>query len=94
MKDYRDIVDEEQKMKPRLFSYPNWNESNTVFDFEDLNEEEMLVLCVRAQYAGDNHKVFIWKGPEFDEEAAADEVITPDDFIQKVMDKYWGCANP
>ena len=48
MKDYRDIVDEEQKVKPRLLSYPNWNESNTVFDFEDLNEEEMLVLCVRA----------------------------------------------
>ena len=33
---YRDDVIEEQKLKPKLFSYPNWNESITVFDFEDL----------------------------------------------------------
>jgi len=35
-------------MKPRLYKYPNPNESTTVFDFEDLEEEALLVLCVRA----------------------------------------------
>lgn len=45
---YRDDVAEEQKLKPKLFSYPNWNESITVFDFEDLQEDALLILCVRA----------------------------------------------
>lgn len=39
MQDYRDIVEEESKLKPKLFTYPNWNESQTVFDFEDLQED-------------------------------------------------------
>lgn len=48
MKDYRNIVEEENKFKPRLFTFPNWNESSTVFDFEDLLEDALLILCVRA----------------------------------------------
>jgi hypothetical protein len=39
MKDYRNIVAEENKTKPRLYTYPNWNESSTVFDFDDLVED-------------------------------------------------------
>ena len=45
---YRDDVIEEHKMKPKLYTYPNWNESITVFDFEDLQEDGLLILCVRA----------------------------------------------
>jgi hypothetical protein len=48
MQDYRNIVEEEKKYKPRLFVYPNWNESMTVFDFEDLQEDALLVLCIKA----------------------------------------------
>ena len=67
MRDYRGIVEEEQKLKPRLYVYPNWNESMTVFDFEELENDAFLVLCARAQHGvpgkeHDQHKVFIWKG--------------------------------
>ena len=99
MKDYRDIVSEEQKMKPKLYTYPNWNESSTVFDFEELTEENLLVLCVRAQHnipghEHDSHKVYIWKGMEFDEEEANNEVISIQEFQNRVMEQYWGCKNP
>lgn len=48
MQDYKDSVAEENKMKPRLYTYPNWNESTTVFDYEDLTVESFLILCIRA----------------------------------------------
>lgn len=99
MRDYRDIVEEEKKMKPRLYVYPNWNESMTVFDFEDLQDDALLVLCVRAQHgvAGhehDQHKVFVWKGAEFDEEEANNEVISVTEFTKRAMEQYWGCKGP
>lgn len=56
MQDYRDIVEEEKKYKPKLFVYPNWNESMTVFDFEDLQEDALLVLCVKAQIGVPGHE--------------------------------------
>ena len=75
MKVERDTVDEEQKMKPRLYTYPNWNESETMFEFDDLLQEHLLVLCVRANtgepgHEQDQHRVFVWKGLEFDSETA------------------------
>ena len=71
MEDYRDIVEEEKKTKPKLFKYPNWNEAMTVFDFEDLEEDALLVLCKKPIYEDDApekacNKVFIWRGSEFD----------------------------
>jgi len=57
MQDYRDIVEEEQKMKPKLYVYPNWREPTTVFDFEDLQEDSFLVLCVRAQIGVPGHEL-------------------------------------
>jgi len=99
MEDYRDTVAREQQLKPKLFKYPNWNESMTVFDFEDLEEDALLVLCVRAQigvpgHEHDQHKVFVWKGSEFDEEEANQEVINVQEFVNKVMEQYWACRNP
>ena len=38
MEDYKDIVEEEKKTKPKLYKFPNWNESMPVFDFDDLEE--------------------------------------------------------
>jgi len=86
-------------MKPKLYSYPNWTTPTTVFDFEDLQEDSLLVLCVRAQigtpgHEYDQHKAFVWRGSEFDEEEANNEVINVQDFINKAMEDYWGCANP
>jgi hypothetical protein len=99
MQDYRDIVEEEQKMKPKLYVYPNWTDPTTVFDFEDLQEDSLLVLCVRAQigvpgHELDQHKVYVWKGNEFDEEEANNEVINVQEFVNKSMEDYWGCKNP
>ena len=96
---YRDDVIEEQKLKPKLFSYPNWNESITVFDFGDLQEDALLILCVRAQHNVpghelDNHKVYIWRGSEFDDEEANNEVIGIQEFTNRVLEQYWGCKNP
>lgn len=83
MQDYRDIVEEEKKYKPKLFVYPNWNESMTVFDFEDLQEDALLVLCVKPQigipgHEYDQHKAYIWRGNEFDDEEANQEVVNID----------------
>lgn len=86
-------------MKPKLYTYPNWNESPTVFDYDDLIEDSFLVLCVRANVGEpghelDQHKVYVWKGNEFDEEEANNEVINCHEFVKKVMEQYWGCKDP
>lgn len=87
-------------MKPKLYTFPDWNEAQTVFEFDDLQDDAFLVLCVRALigvpgHEHDQHKVFVWKGSDFNEDEARDnEVITPEDFVQRVMEQYWGCRNP
>jgi len=45
MEEYIDIVEEEKKFKPRLFKYPDYKESMTVFDVEDWEDDALLVLC-------------------------------------------------
>jgi hypothetical protein len=98
IEDYRDSVEQDQKMKPRLYHYPNWSESVTVFDYEDLVVDAFLVLCVRAQigvpgHEHDQHKVFVWRGPEFEEEDS-EGLIESGEFVEKVMEQYWGCRRP
>lgn len=44
-------------MKPKLYVYPNWTDATTVFDFEDLQEDTLLVLCVRAQIGVPGHEL-------------------------------------
>lgn len=71
MQSYRDEVKIEQHFKPRLFTYPDFSKSNTIFDEDDLQQAEVLiVLCVRAQPEIDIEEdtVFVWKGPDFEEE--------------------------
>jgi len=98
MEDYKDIVEEEKKTKPKLYKFPNYDESMPVFDFDDLEEDACLVLCKKPIYDGDpikvSNKVFIWKGADFDNEEANQEVINVKEFIKMVMELYWGCKNP
>ena len=99
MEEYIDIVEEEKKFKPRLFKYPDWKDSMTVFDVEELEEDALLVLCKKPIFGEEEHKaqnkVFIWRGPDFDsEEEAGAEVVAVQDFIKLVMEQYWGCKSP
>jgi len=49
MEEYRDIVEQEKQYKPRLYTYPSADQSVAVFDEEDMEDDEaILVLCVCA----------------------------------------------
>ena len=87
MQDYREIVSNEQQFKPRLFSYPNSQESSTVFDLDDLNEEHLILLCIRANpdEGREDDELHIWRGPDFEEGD-----VNVDEFIHQVIVKYWG----
>ena len=81
MEEYTDIVAEEKKFKPRLFKYPDYKESMTVFDVEDWEDEALLVLCKKPIHGSDDelkstNKIFIWRGPDFDAEDANQDVVT------------------
>jgi len=65
MQNYKDEVQKEKFFKPRLFTFPDFTNSNTVFDYDDLqNEDSMMVLCVRAKPDLDEEDdiLYIWKG--------------------------------
>ena len=62
-------MQQEQSLKPKLFNYPEWDSPIAVFDFEELeNEDALLVLCVRKE-AGNEHRAdhvaYVWTGPDF-----------------------------
>ena len=79
MKDYKDIVQNEKQFKPRLFIYPNVEQSQTVFDMDDLSEENFLLLCIKANPEEDlEDQLYLWKGPDFEaqeEEGALDPSV-------------------
>ena len=54
MQDYRQEVDQEKYYKARLFTFPDAQSSSTVFEFDDLVEDQMVILCVRAQPNNEN----------------------------------------
>ena len=107
MEQYKETVEEERKYKAKLYTYPNWQESCTVFDDEDLLNDTLLVLCVKAQFGpglpegADRHKVYIWRGADFeeDEEDGIDETgakvsSSSKEFVSRAMEQYWGCHRP
>jgi hypothetical protein len=49
MQDYKVEVGNEQFYKPRLFTYPDLNNSTAVFEFEDLSDDLMVIVCARAR---------------------------------------------
>jgi hypothetical protein len=88
MNEYEDQVAEEQLYKVKLFQYPDWQKPSAIFDFEDLdNEEVLLVLCARSKPGDEMRKedtVFVWHGNEHDvsqEEAK--------EFVQKCAGVYY-----
>jgi hypothetical protein len=60
-------------LKPKLYSYPEVDKPTAIFDYEELEDQEaMLVLCVRQDLTSENrqqHVCFVWKGAEFDPES-------------------------
>ena len=90
MQNYKDEVGKEQLYKPRLYTYPDFSKSSTVFDDDDLqNEDALLVLCVRAHPEKDidEDTVFVWRGHEFDDDGG---MLSGKEFIDKVIELYWG----
>lgn len=71
--------------KPLLFLHPNYNEPLGIFDFEDLGEENLCVLCKNEEYV---KKVFVWKGLEFIGDARDEEA-----FVGEVIRNLWGENN-
>lgn len=69
MDEYKDQVKEEQTLKPKLFNYPEWDSPVAVFDFEELeNEDALLVLCVKKEQGNEaraDHIAYVWTGPTF-----------------------------
>jgi hypothetical protein len=102
--EYIDITKKEQTFKPRMFVYPQWNQSQAVFEMEDLEPEKFVVICrkERPQEFCSNEEeegiqlneniAFIWRGEDFEEigQGSGGDVIKSEDFVQKVMEQYWG----
>jgi len=70
MKEYEEQVEEENFYKLKLFTYPDLKNPSTIFDFEDIeNEESFLVLCAKAKPNDENRQedtCFVWHGSEHD----------------------------
>eukprot|EP00349_Pseudokeronopsis_sp_Brazil_P011017 CAMPEP_0202978972 /NCGR_PEP_ID=MMETSP1396-20130829/85249_1 /ASSEMBLY_ACC=CAM_ASM_000872 /TAXON_ID= /ORGANISM="Pseudokeronopsis sp., Strain Brazil" /LENGTH=119 /DNA_ID=CAMNT_0049718187 /DNA_START=2679 /DNA_END=3035 /DNA_ORIENTATION=- len=89
MQNYKEEVDEEQYYKPRLFVFPDAKSSTTIFDYDDLQQDQMIVVCARANPAADREKdeIYVWMGGEFEE---MEDNIAVESFIEEVKQKYWG----
>lgn len=71
--------------KPLLFLHPNSVEPLGIFDFEDLGDENLCVLCKNEEFV---KKVFIWKGVEFVGDNREEEI-----FVGEVIKNLWGEIN-
>jgi len=92
---YRSETEMEQFTKPKLYYYPDADKPSAIFDFEELeNQEAMLVLCVRQDLESENrqnHTCYVWKGYEFDPENHPEKAsITEEQFVAKCIENYWG----
>ena len=53
--EYEDLLAEENIYEPKLFTYPDHKVPSAVFEYDDLdNEESLLVLCARAKPDDEN----------------------------------------
>ena len=55
----RDMLEE----KPGLFTFPNYIENQKVFFYEDLEDEDFYILCVREE-----ERAYVWRGLGFNDE--------------------------
>lgn len=89
MNDYDNMLIEEQLYKAKLFQYPDWEQPSAIFDYEDLENDEVLqVLCARAKPDDEfrqENVAFIWHGAEHEVEQQEQN-----DFVQKCIQVYFG----
>ena len=93
MDEYKNEIEQEKLVKPKLFTYPDSQQPIGVFDEDELdNEEALLVLCVCKLEEDENrqdHTAYVWKGFEWElPEDGPDE----NKYIQECIKKYWGEA--
>jgi len=85
MDEYKDQVDHEKFYKPKLYQYPEHGQPSTVFDFDDLeNDQALLVLCARAEPDNENREtdqVFVWQGFEFAEIQTGHDTLDSQTFV-------------
>ena len=72
MNEYGNMLVEEQHYKAKLFQYPDWEQPSAVFDYEDIeNDDVLLVLCANAKPDDEYRQsdtAFIWHGSDNDVE--------------------------
>lgn len=97
MNEYQQEIDQEKFLKPKLYQFPEYGQPSAVFDFDDLeNEEVLFVLCCRKEPGNENrseHTAFVWRGSNFVIETQRTEQtkdLDEDTFIKKCIENYWG----
>ena len=95
MDEYKEEVAQEKHLKPKLYTYPDLDSPVAVFDFDDLEEPEaMLVLCVRKaqdEEYREEETCYVWKGPDFSANDFQSSTDMDDNaFVQKCVEHYWG----
>jgi len=51
----------QREMKPRLYTYPDAEEFATVFEYDDLQGDSLICLCIKPV-----NKQYIWSGIDFE----------------------------
>lgn len=85
MEDYNEELVNEKEFKPRMFTYPDIDASCAVFDEDDLEFDELNLICVKARTSDEENIVDCYEGPEFEERAG----LTKQVYIEKVIQKYF-----
>ena len=89
MDEYEMMLAEEQLFKVKLFTYPDWQTPSAIFDYEDLeNDDTIMVLCVKAKKDEEHRQqdtVYVWHG--------ADHKVSQEqqkNFLDKCIEQYFG----
>lgn len=83
--DYNEEIKAEKKLKPRMFTYPDTDISSAVFDEEDLDFDELNIICVKARNEGEENIIYCYQGDSFEERAG----LTKKDYIDKIIQKFF-----
>ena len=83
--EYNEELIEDNKFKPRMFTYPDVNESCAVFDEDDLEFDELNLICEKAKGLEQENIVYCYEGERFEERAG----LSKQDYIEKVIQKYF-----
>lgn len=86
MDEYNEELINEKEFKPRMFTYPDVDASCAVFDEDDLEFDELNLICVKARSDDEENIVDCYEGEEFEERAG----LSKQDYIEKVIQKYFG----